>query len=79
MHTLYHHMFQFYLSSIKRRYENMVFEGIARFQFYLSSIKSVFMFDATERYEKFQFYLSSIKSSLASSLKSGFLEVSILP
>ena len=54
-------LFQFYLSSIKRKNPKTGKPEPFMFQFYLSSIKSCLrQFDLNQVY-KFQFYLSSIK------------------
>ena len=56
------HLFQFYLSSIKRFWRNGRRRERKMFQFYLSSIKRAITNLKQKDYERFQFYLSSIKS-----------------
>ena len=57
-------MFQFYLSSIKRKEQADARKAVVEFQFYLSSIKRKEQADARKAVVEFQFYLSSIKSLL---------------
>ena len=72
-------MFQFYLSSIKRK-ELLAEASIKiKFQFYLSSIKSSFGETDWDMIAKFQFYLSSIKRRKRTVTQIGVNNVSILP
>ena len=54
--------FQFYLSSIKRRLNELRLLYLNLFQFYLSSIKRSLISRFIKAEQLFQFYLSSIKS-----------------